>query len=151
MSYNVTLTLSRTPAGTYFPKSQLGFLLQVNILKAQPVLVKYLHSTSLPVYGAFYNGYYLMCYLWGPEHNLLRPRVFHPTVARGAVGFKSNGWQLGSAGGTQCLVSSNTRQRENSPPLAVGRLEECSHSSNTPFTRLSLHESKATVTHFVSR
>ena len=78
-------------------------------------------------------------------------RLFHPTVARGAVGFKSNGWQLGSAGGTQCLVSSNTRQRENSPPLAVGRLEECSHSSNTPFTRLSLHESKATVTHFVSR
>ena len=37
MSYNVTLTLSRTPAGTYLPKSQLGFLLQVNILKAQPV------------------------------------------------------------------------------------------------------------------
>ena len=112
--------------------------------------------------------------------------VFHPTVARGAVGFKSNRWQLGSTGlvqfpfsrssecdgvtdfdisnftetqkqgyptgfgGTQCLVSSNTRQRENSPPLA-GHLEECSHSSNTPFTRLSQHESKATVTHFVSR
>ena len=39
-----------------------------------------------------------MCYLLGPEHNFLRPWVFHPTVARGAVGFKSNGWQLGSAG-----------------------------------------------------
>ena len=50
-----------------------------------------------------------------------------------------------------CLLRSNTRQRENSPPPAVGRLEECSHSSNTPLTRLSQHESKATVTHFVSR
>ena len=95
MSYNVTLTLSRTPAGTYLPKSQLGFLLQVNILKAQPV---WYNIFILPSSLRSVLQRLLSHMLLGPEHNLLRPWVFHPTVARGAVGFKSNRWQLGSAG-----------------------------------------------------
>ena len=145
MSYNVTLTLSRTPAGTYLPKSQLGFLLQVNILKAQPV---WYNIFILPSSLRSVLQRLLSHMLLGPEHNLLRPWVFHPTVARGAVGFKSNGWQLGSAGLVKFPFAELTMwwsdwpfisifyrhkskltilwQREHSPPLA-GRQVECSH------------------------
>ena len=70
MSYNVTLTLSRTPAGTYLPKSQLGFLLQVNILKAQPV---WYNIFILPSSLRSVLQRLLSHMLLGPEHNLLRP------------------------------------------------------------------------------
>ena len=50
MSYNVTLTLSRTPA----------YLIS---------------SYYLPVYGVFYNGYYLICY-WDPSTIFFAPECF---------------------------------------------------------------------------
>ena len=141
MYNDVTLTLSHTPAGSYLPKRQFRLLLQGNIVKAQPVW----YNIGL---RSVLQRSWLMCYLLGPEHNFLRPWVFHPTVARGAVGFKSNGWQLGSAGLVKFPFAELTMwwsdwpfisifyrhkskltilwQREHSPPLA-GRQVECSH------------------------